>query len=76
MLETIIDKKYEIDLVDTANESALKIFKNKNIICYEDMINELNKLSKNNILKENKLFSAIFDNANKARIEEAASQFS
>ena len=69
MLETIIDKKYEIALVDSANESALKIFKNKNLICDEDMINELNKLSKNNTLKENKLFSAIFNNANKARMK-------
>lgn len=66
-LETIIDKKYEIALVDTANESALKIFKNKNLICDEDMVNELSKLSKNNTLKENKLFSVIFNNANKAR---------
>ena len=69
MLETIIDKKYEIALVDTTNESALKIFKNKNLICDEDMMNELNKLSKNNTLKENKLFSAIFDNANKTRVK-------
>lgn len=69
MLETIIDKKYEIALVDTANESALKIFKNKNLICDEDMVNELNKLSKNRTLKENKLFSVIFYNANKARIK-------
>lgn len=69
MLETIIDKKYEIALVDTANESALKIFKNKNLICDEDIVNELNKLSKNNTLKENKLFSIIFDNANKARVK-------
>lgn len=69
MLETIIDKKYEIALVDTANENALKIFKNKNLICDENMINELNKLSKNNTLKENKLFSVIFKNANKARIK-------
>ena len=67
MLETIIDKKYEIALVDSANESALKIFKNKNLICDKDMINELNKLSKNYKLKENKLFSIIFNNANKAR---------
>lgn len=69
MLETIIDKKYEIALVDSANESALKIFKNKNLICDKDMINELNKLSKNNTLKENRLFSVIFDNANMARIK-------
>lgn len=75
MLETIIDKKYEIALVDTANESALKIFKNKNLICNEDMMNELNKLSKNNTLKENKLFSVIFDNANKARIKNSYSTF-
>lgn len=75
MLETIIDKKYEIALVDTANESALKIFKNKNLICDEDMVNELNKLSKNNTLKENKLFQAIFNNANKARIENNYSAF-
>lgn len=68
-LETIIDKKYEIALVDTANESALKIFKNKNLICDEDMVNELNKLSKNNTLKENKLFSLIFNKANKLRLE-------
>ena len=69
MLETIIDKKYEIALVDTANKSALKIFKNKNIICDEDMINELNKLSNNNNLKENKLFTFIFENANKSRLK-------
>ena len=69
MLETIIDKKYEIALVDLANESALKIFKNKNLICDEDMVNELNKLSKNNTLKENKLFQAIFNNANRERIK-------
>lgn len=68
-LETIIDKRYEIALVDTANESALKIFKNKNLICDEDMVNELNKLSKNNTLKENKLFSLIFNKANKLRLE-------
>lgn len=76
MLETIIDKKYEIALVDTANESALKIFKNKNLICDEDMINELNKLSKNNTLKESKLFSIIFNNANKARVEKTINQLS
>lgn len=69
MLETIIDKKYEIALVDTANKSALKIFKNKNIICDKDMINELNKLSNNNNLKENKLFTFIFENANKSRLK-------
>ena len=75
MLETIIDKRYEIALVDTANESALKIFKNKNLICNDDIINKLNKLSKNNTLKENKLFSVIFENANKARIENNYSAF-
>ena len=69
MLETIIDKKYEIALVDTANKSALKIFKNKNLICDEDMINELNKLSKNSTLKENRLFNLIFEKANKNRLK-------
>lgn len=69
MLETIIDKRYEIALVDTANESALKIFKNKNLICNDDMINKLNKLSKNNTLKENRLFNLIFEKANKSRLK-------
>lgn len=69
MLETIIDKKYEIALIDTANENALKIFKNRNIIYDEDMVNKLNKLSKNNTLKENRLFNLIFEKANKNRLK-------
>lgn len=75
MLETIIDKRYEIALVDTANGSALKIFKNKNLVCDEDIINELNKLSRNNTLKENKLFLVIFNSANKAKVENNYSVF-